>query len=113
MKIIITHKDEDLYVNASEPITTTEAINVFLSTILTMMNNTVKATPHHLQQDITNYLFDLFNQSASTLLAQFCPDKDLRPDITEEALLIAELQIQEKHNNQHKLKEESNHEHEH
>jgi hypothetical protein len=38
-------------------------------------------------------LYDLFNWKASTLLQTFIPDKDLRPDLTEEAIRLASRQI--------------------
>lgn len=42
-------------------------------------------------------IYDDYNASASSLLMQFIPDKELRPDLTEQAILEMENKILDEH----------------
>lgn len=43
------------------------------------------------RQELKEYLFDQANEVFSTILASFAPEIDLRPDITEEAIMELEM----------------------
>lgn len=94
MKITI-ELSEDMKVSAiaTEAPTLQQITNMCLTTILSAMNNIMEVTPTEQKEEMKTYLFDHFNESASTLLARFAPEIDMRPDITEEAILIKELEI--------------------
>ena len=73
-------------------------INMLMTAALSTMNAVMSQAkkdhlPYKKKQELKEYLFDEFNVAASTLLATFAPDIELRPDITEEAILKAELEI--------------------
>lgn len=92
MKSLTIILDESkLKLEASEPLNIYDIINLTCNAVLSVMNNTVNDAPEELKQDIKEHLFDLFNETASVVLAQFAPDIPLRPDITEEAILELEL----------------------
>ena len=99
-QITITLKDDNqLAVTASEAIDFPTMLDLTLSAVLAMLNSTVEHTPKQHKQDVKQLLFDSFNQAASTVLAQFAPEIDLRPDITEEAIFQAELNLLPKYMN--------------
>lgn len=85
--------DNELKVSANDQLTVGDMVDLSLSAILAMCNSIVHDAPTDKQQEVKEYLFNMFNISASALLAQFAPEIDLRPDITEEAILIKELEL--------------------
>ena len=92
--LTITLTDENqLKVTASEPLDPSTLVDMSLSACLAMMSSIVDEAQEDDKQKVKEYLFDLFNISASALLAQFAPDIDLRPDLTEEAILIKEMEL--------------------
>lgn len=95
MKITITKNKQGISMHSSEPITTDDLIQTLNTVILSAMQKTMqhpKLSTEH-SDALRNYLFDVYNESASSLLAVFAPSKDLRPDITEEAILQLEKKI--------------------
>jgi len=84
---------------ADEPITLPVLTNMCMTTVYAAMSSILSDTPKEEQEDMKTYLFDVFNESASTLLARFAPDIPLRPDITEEAILRHELEIADEKRN--------------
>jgi len=91
--IITLTDDNELKVQASHPLNPQELTDLTLSTILAMFNQATSDAPEPQKQEVKEYLFNMFNYAASALLAQFAPDIELRPDITEEAILRHELEI--------------------
>ena len=89
-------EDKNLNISANRPLSFEDTVDLTLSTVLAMMNATLADTPEDKKEAVKEYLFQAFNISASALLAQFAPDIELRPDITEEAILQAELDIASK-----------------
>lgn len=63
---------------------------------LQMMNNILEDAPEEHKQQIKEFIFDQTNQLFSAVLDNFAPDIELRPDITEEAILKAELELHKK-----------------
>lgn len=88
--------DKQLKVEASEPLDPITLVDLSLSACLAMMSSirdeAAKESENH-AAEVQAYLFDMFNVAASALLAQFAPTKDLRPDLTEEAIFIKELEL--------------------
>lgn len=102
MKTLTIKLDDDnkLDIRASEPMSSLTVIDMTLSACMAVMNTTLAKAPKEQEQDLKEHLFETFNIAASTLLAQFAPDIELRPDITEEAILNAELDIAHKYSKQ-------------
>lgn len=97
--ITITLTDnETIQTEASEPLSFEDMLDLTLSATLGVMN-TIKqqAQDTKEQEQLEEYLFAMFNDAASALLAQFAPDLDLRPDITAEAIMeLEDQQLQNK-----------------
>lgn len=106
--ITITLSDQQqLNMTASEPLDFLTTTDLLLSALLAMMESTVEAAPPQHKLDVKEVLFESFNVAASTLLAQFAPHIELRPDITEEAILKAELDLAPNYLNKTKANERS------
>lgn len=89
MKIIIT----DDQIKTEEPMAVPDLTHVFLNALLSATETTVDAAPTEKQQDLKEGLYDYFNDSFSTFLEVLIPDKELRPDLTAEAIYRMENQI--------------------
>ena len=87
--------DKEFKLTSDTPLTTYDIINLCMNACLAALNSNVKDVPSEHVEPIKEHLFDVFNEAASALLAQFAPEIDLRPDITEEAILQTELQLAE------------------
>ena len=68
-----------------------DTLNALLNAILAAANQTVLNAPAEQQPQLREALFHAMNQQFSTLLASFDPETDMRPDLTAEAMLDAEL----------------------
>lgn len=90
---IISNEDGSIQVQANAPLTLNDILDLTLSANLAVMNSSLENVPTENKEQLKEHLFNTFNIAASALLAQFAPEIDLRPDITEEALLKAELEI--------------------
>ena len=101
--VITMDKNNHVHTRLSNKLSIPVFVNMCLTSILSMMNQAVAAAPPELRQQLKEHLFDSFNEAASSLLANFAPDIDLRPDITEEAILELELQLAKKKIQQPKL----------
>lgn len=93
MEIIITKKENSIGVKADGPVTAYDMTDLLLSTLLGQYNSMVTEATEELKEPVREHLFDVFNQAASTLLAQFAPDIDMRPDIMADAILAEEQKI--------------------
>jgi len=74
-----------------------ELTDALLQTLLSAYNQVCAAVPADKLDLVRTNLYDMFNWKASTLLQTFIPDKDLRPDLTEEAILRASREIMQEH----------------
>jgi len=63
------------------------------TSILGMLHQTLDQAKAEEKADLKEYLFDQSNELFSSILNAFAPEIELRPDITEEAILRAELEI--------------------
>ena len=84
MKIII----EDNSVTIEGSPTISELLTATFQLQLSILNNASAAVP-----EIKNDLYDMYNLSASNVLSTFIPDKELRPDLTEVAIMQKEDEI--------------------
>lgn len=91
--ISITIKDGKIETQTSGNIQLPQLVNVMLSYIIGMFRNAVQTAPEEYRKQVTETLYDLLNYSASSALATFAPDIELRPDLTAEAILKAENDI--------------------
>ena len=89
MKTLTINLTEDsrLGIQASEYMSAADIINMSLNACLSAMNHQLNDAPEELKPDVKEHLFDLFNVTASALLAQFAPEIDLRPDFDYDAIL--------------------------
>ena len=89
-----------LFRSASEPLAPLFTTDLVLSALLAIYNTVISETPKKNQEQMKEFLFEMFNVSASALLAQMAPDIDLRPDITSDAILeLEESMINDKLSN--------------
>ena len=92
-KLIITEKDSTIRLATESPLKFDEVLNLSMSAILSMANTITNQAPQEHQQQVKEYLFDQINMAASTLLAQFAPEIDLRQDIQAEAIMQLEDEL--------------------
>ena len=71
----------------------TDAMSLLSSAMLHVLNKTADAHP---TKEIREALYDEFNHAASHILEEFIPDKELRPDLTAEAIKDYEDKILKK-----------------
>lgn len=89
MRIIIRENT----VECKPPMNAEQLTNTLLSVLFSVYQDNIRSVPEEHQPLITKHLFDNFNTAASEFLAQLAPGADLRPDLTEEAILEAENAI--------------------
>ena len=93
MKVTITDKS----VNFGTGVTPLDFLSLAFSACLMVMRKTVENTPVDYKQEVKEDLYDKFNQMASRTLETFIPDKELRPDLTEQAILEKEDEIMQRY----------------
>lgn len=84
--------DNSIKTEASESMGLEEVMDITLSAILGIMNEIKSNAEEHTDkhEELEAFLFGMFNEAASTLLAQFAPTLDLRPDISADAIMELE-----------------------
>ena len=82
-------------IECKPPMNAEQLTNTLLSVLFSVYQANIHNTPEEHQPLITKHLFDNFNAAASEFLKQLDPNSDLRPDLTEEAILAAENAILE------------------
>lgn len=97
MKITIYNSEGRISSHTQGSPTLTDFIQTMNTVILGAMNQSLKAAPEHLRQEIQQLLYDEYNYAASNLLATFAPDIDMRPDWTPQAMLQAENRFLDEH----------------
>lgn len=75
---------------ASDQTTAQEFLNSILAAQFNLFNNILRQAPEEEQTKLKEELYDMFNFAASAFLKAFDPERDLRPDLTAEAILAAE-----------------------
>lgn len=90
-------------IECKPPMNAEQLTNTLLSVLFSVYRANIDNTPEEHQHLITKHLFDNFNAAASEFLKQLDPESDLRPDLTEEAILAAENAILEGVSNDNEL----------
>jgi len=93
MKLIIELINDQVTVTTDESISIDMATNLIQTAQLQILSSAAEHAPPEHKERIRTGLYDMANLTMSTVLATFIPDKDLRPDITEEAIRNEELRI--------------------
>lgn len=83
-------------IECKPPMNAEQLTNTLLSVLFSVYKDNIQSVPEEHQPLITKHLFDNFNAAASEFLKQLDPNSDLRPDLTEEAILEAENAILER-----------------
>lgn len=78
---------------ASEELHVADYINITLAAQLNMFNDIVHKTKEEDKENVRGELYDMYNLAASAFLKAFAPELELRPDLTEEAIMRAENEI--------------------
>ena len=101
MKMTIKQNQQDGFtLKTKDPMSLDESMEMIMTAALAIMNDFASKVPDNANNENTNdrqkvkeALYDNFNEAASTVLSQFMPDKELRPDLTEEAIKDMEDEI--------------------
>jgi outer membrane lipopolysaccharide assembly protein LptE/RlpB len=84
-------------------------MELLMTAALATLNDFSNKVPEQHTQQIKEALYDNFNEAASTVLTQFMPDNELRPDLTEEAIKRMEDVIMKEVIEEHKHKAKEKH----
>ena len=93
MKIIIEADGDQLSVQSEGNIGIKDALQMLFGTQLHILQDCTTQAPEDKQEDVKGELYDLFNYGASRTLEHFAPEKELRPNLTSQAILDAENAI--------------------
>lgn len=105
MKIIIKiNEDNTIETELDTAIPIDLFLNATASVQLGAMRTYISNLPPEAQEEEIGNLYDLYNFTASALLSEFAPDLELRPDLTEQAILEAEQMLLKKHKHKRKQK---------
>ena len=93
MKITIKRNEEGIAFKADKEMGFDTAMELLITATLAVMNDFASKVPEEHRQKVKEAIYDNYNESASSLLDTFMPDKELRPDLTEEAIRRLEDEI--------------------
>jgi len=97
MKMTIKQTQQNGFtLKTQAPMSLDESMEMIMTAALAIMNDFASKVPDNDTGDrlkVKEALYDNFNEAASTVLSQFMPDKELRPDLTEEAIKNMENEI--------------------
>ena len=88
--------DNKIHVETKGTFTLESLTNTLLTVIIQANNSSIATAPPAIQQSIRDHVYDSLNYAFSNALANFDPTQDLRPHLTEEAILHAENEILQK-----------------
>lgn len=92
MRITIT----DDSIQCKPKMNSSNLIGVLFSAIVGTIENVVKQAPEEDQQKLRDAYYDLVNVVASEALTCISPERELRPDLTADAIVKAENELIEK-----------------
>ena len=92
-RLTITVDDNQVSMHTSGPISFEDLISLTSTVTLGYMRQIRDNTPADKQADAVNTLYDAYNFAVSHVLEAFAPDKELRPNLTSQAILEAENAI--------------------
>lgn len=78
---------------SSEELHVADYINITLAAQLNMFNDILRRADEEEREHTRGELYDMYNLAASAFLKAFAPEFELRPGLTEEAILRAENEI--------------------
>lgn len=78
---------------SSEELHVADYVNITLFAQLNMFNDILRRTDEEERERTRGELYDMYNLAASAFLKAFAPELELRPELTEEAILRAENEI--------------------
>lgn len=84
---------QDGMILSSEQLHVTDYINITLAAQLNIFNDILNNAKEEDRERTRDELYDMYNLAASAFLKAFAPDLELRPDLTEEAIMRAENEI--------------------
>ena len=84
---------QDCMMLASEELHVADYINITLAAQLNMFSDILRRTDEEERERTRGELYDMYNLAASAFLKAFAPELELRPELTEEAILRAENEI--------------------
>lgn len=84
---------QDGMILASEELHVADYINITLAAQLNMFKDILNNVKEEDRERTRDELYDMYNLAASAFLKAFAPELELRPDLTEEAILRAENEI--------------------
>lgn len=84
---------QDGMVLSSEQLHVTDYINITLAAQLNIFKDILNNAKEEDRDKVRDDLYDMYNLGASAFLKAFAPDLELRPDLTEEAIMRAENEI--------------------
>lgn len=92
-RLTITVDDNQVSMHTSGPITFEDLISLTNTVTLGYMNKLKDAAPEDKKEECVNTLYDAYNFAVSHVLEAFAPEKELRPNLTSQAILEAENAI--------------------
>lgn len=93
MRIIIRNDNKKISSTIEGNPTLSELIQTLNTVILGSMQQAVEGISPAYKEQLIEALFDEYNDSASSLLAQFAPHLELHPTLTAQAIMEAENAI--------------------
>jgi hypothetical protein len=96
MKIVITKDKGGVSLQTDDNVQIADLMDMLMTVALGSMNDMRESAPEGKDEEVRDYLYDNFNLAASTVLQEFAPDRELRPDLTEEAILEKQDEIMER-----------------
>ncbi len=90
--ITIKVKDQSVRV-LMEPTPMDHFMTVMFTALLHSMLQAKDSAPPDHKESVTGEIYDAFNRAASRVLEAFAPEIEMRPDLTERAILEAENQL--------------------
>lgn len=84
---------QDGMILSSEQLHVTDYVNITLAAQLNIFNDILNNVKEEDRDEVRGELYDMYNLAASAFLKAFAPDLELRPDLTEEAIMRAENEI--------------------
>ena len=92
-RLTIEVDDSGVSMHTSGPITFEDLISLTSTVTLGYMNKLKDAAPEDKKEECVDTLYDAYNFAVSHVLEAFAPEKELRPNLTSQAILEAENAI--------------------
>ena len=86
-------KIKDQAFECKPAMTPLQLANQFLCVVLSTMEQDIAKVPDEHKQTVRDHYYDNFNLMASEFLKVLDPERDLRPDLTADAILKAEEEL--------------------